>query len=130
MSRDETEFNDTRKSHNFALLTGSRPRHQNKRVQKTDKRDILDALEKLVPLWPEKYDLSSTKQRANILERIRQALRRERARGLQGHWTYNLARHSQLLKLFQDIKHLPPITVDSPQTLKTTKTTKKPNQAT
>jgi hypothetical protein len=38
---------------------------------------------------------------ARLLARLRCALRRERQRGLSGHWTYDLARHAQLLRAYR-----------------------------
>jgi hypothetical protein len=36
-----------------------------------------------------------------ILARLRKALRAERRRGLAGHWTYDLARHVELLRVYR-----------------------------
>lgn len=41
------------------------------------------------------YD--GTTDRASLVAQLRRALRRERARGLAGHWTYDLGRHRALL---------------------------------
>jgi hypothetical protein len=37
-----------------------------------------------------------------MLARLRQALRAERRRGLSGHWTYDLARHVELLRVYRE----------------------------
>jgi len=125
MSKAETKFTKTKTTLASSSRSYSRSRDRNKRHQNGRCRDILDALERLIPLWTGQADLSSLKQRANILDKIRQALRRERVKGLKGHWSYDLARHSQLLKLFHDIKKLPPIPDATPQTLNSKEDMKK-----
>jgi hypothetical protein len=35
------------------------------------------------------------------LTRLRSALRAERRRGISGHWTYDLARHIELLRIYR-----------------------------
>lgn len=58
-------------------------------------------LPRLVALWPcEIRDLSLAGRR-RLLQLLRAALRAERTRGLAGHWTYDLARHSQLLRAYR-----------------------------
>jgi hypothetical protein len=42
--------------------------------------------------------------RAHILATLERALRAERRRGIAGHWTYNLARHVQLLRVYRSEK--------------------------
>jgi hypothetical protein len=39
--------------------------------------------------------------RAHVVPTLERALRAERRRGLAGHWTYNLARHVQLLRAYR-----------------------------
>jgi hypothetical protein len=39
--------------------------------------------------------------RAHVIAALERALRAERRRGLAGHWTYNLARHMQLLRAYR-----------------------------
>lgn len=51
----------------------------------------------LLPLWPHEMQIASLADHARLLARMRRALRVERQRGIAGHWTYDLARHSRLL---------------------------------
>ena len=53
---------------------------------------------KLLPLWPRELADMSPAGRAHVVAVLERALRAERRRGLAGHWTYNLARHVQLLR--------------------------------
>jgi hypothetical protein len=39
--------------------------------------------------------------RRRIVDRLRRTLRAERRRGIAGHWTYDLARHIELLRLYR-----------------------------
>lgn len=58
-------------------------------------------LPSLIPLWPaELIDNSASRTRAIILK-LTSALRAERRRGRQGHWTYNLNRHAALKRALQ-----------------------------
>ena len=59
------------------------------------------ALSRLLALWPHELDDESAGARLRILGRLRRALRAERRRGLAGHWTYDLARHIELLRLYR-----------------------------
>ena len=54
-------------------------------------------LPRLLPLWPHEIEIASIAEHARLLARMRRALRMERQRGIAGHWTYDLARHAQLL---------------------------------
>ncbi len=58
-------------------------------------------LPKLLPLWAWELATPSQAEHARLLARLRCALRRERQRGLSGHWTYDLARHAQLLRAYR-----------------------------
>ena len=58
-------------------------------------------LPKLLPLWPLEIVTSKTADHAGLLARLRKALRAERQRGASGHWTYDLARHAQLLRAYR-----------------------------
>jgi hypothetical protein len=58
-------------------------------------------LPKLVPLWPNEIETLNRTDHARLLARLRRALRAERQRGLSGHWTYDLARHAQLLRAYR-----------------------------
>ncbi len=68
---------------------------------------ILETLQDLIPLWPEQIDLSKPDATTNLLKRIRQALKAEHVRAINGHWAYNFARHTQLLRAFNIIDQLP-----------------------
>ncbi len=58
-------------------------------------------LPKLVPLWPSEIETPSLADHARLLAKLRRALRAERRRGIGGHWTYDLARHAQLLRAYR-----------------------------
>jgi hypothetical protein len=58
-------------------------------------------LPKLVPLWPAECAHMSRADHARLLARLRRALRAERQRGIGGHWSYDLARHAQLLHAYR-----------------------------
>ena len=53
-------------------------------------------------MWPHELEDESPGARHRILARLRQALRAERRRGLSGHWTYDLARHVELLRVYRE----------------------------
>jgi hypothetical protein len=55
----------------------------------------------LLPLWPHEMQIASLAGHARLLARMRRALRAERQRGIAGHWTYDLARHSRLLGAYR-----------------------------
>jgi hypothetical protein len=59
------------------------------------------ALAAVLPLWPRDLADDSPRGRRRILARLRRALRAERRRGLSGHWTYDLPRHAELLRLYR-----------------------------
>jgi len=56
---------------------------------------------KLLPLWPRELADMSPAGRVHVIAVLERALRAERRRGLAGHWTYNLARHMQLLQAYR-----------------------------
>lgn len=58
-------------------------------------------LMRLLPLWPHEIADTTPNGRRRLLALLRGALRAERQRGLAGHWTYDLSRHAQLLKLYR-----------------------------
>jgi hypothetical protein len=58
-------------------------------------------LPRVLPLWPNELVDESEESRLRILARLRKALRAERRRGLAGHWTYDLARHVELLRVYR-----------------------------
>lgn len=59
-------------------------------------------LARLAALWPHELTDRSIPGRLRLLARLRSALREERKRGAAGHWTYDLARHTQLLAAYRD----------------------------
>ena len=63
--------------------------------------DRRSALGRLLPLWPHELEDESAPTRLHVIARLRKALRAERRRGLAGHWTYDLARHVELLRLYR-----------------------------
>jgi hypothetical protein len=58
-------------------------------------------LPKLIGLWPAELADTSPQGRALLIGKLKRALRQERLRGLGGHWTYDLARHSQLVVAYR-----------------------------
>jgi len=58
-------------------------------------------LAKLLPLWPHELSDESPAGRRRLVRELRKALRAERRRGVAGHWTYDLARHAQLLRAYR-----------------------------
>jgi hypothetical protein len=66
----------------------------------TDYERVRD-LPKLLPLWEWELATPSAAEHARLLARLRRALRHERQRGLSGDWTYDLARHAQLLRAYR-----------------------------
>jgi hypothetical protein len=59
------------------------------------------AIANVLALWPHELEDESPGGRQRLLARLRQALRAERRRGLSGHWTYDLARHVELLRVYR-----------------------------
>jgi hypothetical protein len=58
-------------------------------------------LGRLLPLGPEEIADESPRARRRVLALLRRALRAQRCRGLAGHWSYDLARHAQLLAAYR-----------------------------
>jgi hypothetical protein len=58
-------------------------------------------LPRLLPLWPHETIVVSPGDQSSLVARLRRALRAERRRGIAGHWTYNLARHADLLRAYR-----------------------------
>jgi hypothetical protein len=58
-------------------------------------------LTSLLPLWPREVEDVSIEGRTRLVGLLERALRAERRRGLAGHWTYDLARHVQLLDAYR-----------------------------
>jgi len=55
----------------------------------------------LLPLWPHELIIMCQRDHEKLLQRLRQTLRAERRRGVSGHWSYNLARHTNLLHAYR-----------------------------
>lgn len=79
----------------------ARPRPQSHGDEGTHAYDRARDLPKLLPLWPREIASLNLADHARLLARLRKALRAERQRGLIGHWTYDLARHAQLLRAYR-----------------------------
>lgn len=58
-------------------------------------------LPRLLPLWSREITSMNAADHALLLARLRKALRAERQRGLGGHWTYDLARQTLLLRAYR-----------------------------
>ena len=58
-------------------------------------------LPRLLALWPNGLEDLSPQAHARLVAKLRAALRAERMRGLGGHWSYDLARHRQLLVAYR-----------------------------
>ena len=67
----------------------------------TREYDRIRDLPRLLPLWPEELTDFTLGGRARLVSRLLGHLRRERARGLSGDWSYDISRHRQLLVVFQ-----------------------------
>jgi hypothetical protein len=76
-----------------------RPAHDAVKPQRPYDRHT--ELPRVLPLWPHELDDMSPQGQRRILGRLRRALRAERRRGLAGHWTYDLARHVELLRVYR-----------------------------
>lgn len=60
------------------------------------------ALARVLAVWPEELEDESLEARSRIVGKLRRALRAERRRGVAGHWTYDLGRHAELLRLYRE----------------------------
>ena len=58
-------------------------------------------LARVLPLWPHEIEDETAAGRTRIIVKLRRALRAERRRGIAGHWTYDLGRHMELLRLYR-----------------------------
>jgi hypothetical protein len=56
---------------------------------------------RVLALWPHEIEDDGLAGRLGIVAKLRKALRAERRRGLAGHWTYDLARHAELLSAYK-----------------------------
>jgi len=59
------------------------------------------ALSRVLALWPHEVDDLSAAGRRHVVANLKRALRAERRRGIAGHWTYDLARHVALHRLYR-----------------------------
>jgi len=59
------------------------------------------SLSRLVALWPAEIEDLSIASRERLIAKLERALRSERRRGRAGHWTYDLARHTQLVRAYR-----------------------------
>jgi hypothetical protein len=78
-------------------------------------------LPRLLPLWPNETLVAEPGAHDALIARLRRALRTERRRGIAGHWTYNLARHADLLRAYRTELEL------AGHTLPRTRETRAPN---
>lgn len=63
---------------------------------------ISSDISKLVALWPWEREPAGRDGMMRLLARLRRAARDERRRGLAGHWSYDLARHAQLVSAYRE----------------------------
>ena len=59
------------------------------------------AIAEVLPVWPHELDDETLAGRERLLTRPRNALRAERRRGVSGHWSSDLARHVELLRIYR-----------------------------
>ncbi len=71
------------------------------RRQGSARYDRCVELSRVLALWPHELDDQSAEGRRRVVARLARALRAERRRGIAGHWTYDLARHMELLRLYR-----------------------------
>jgi len=97
-------------SHARAPLAGrGRAQHSRGRRSRTGatrperpRYDRRAALVRVLALWPHEVEDESPAGRRTILAKLQRALRAERRRGISGHWTYDLARHIELLRVYKE----------------------------
>jgi hypothetical protein len=58
-------------------------------------------LPRLLPLMVGELDVAAVSGQAALIERLRDALRKERMRGRHGHWSYDVGRHAALLQAYR-----------------------------
>ena len=80
---------------------GSRLRARDHAPTVVELRRCRAEIGRLLPLWPCELADMTPAGGTRIVAILERALRAERRRGLAGHWTYNLARHAQLLRAYQ-----------------------------
>jgi len=78
------------------------PRPRGPRPPRPQAYDRRSELPRVLPvLRPEELDDESPLGRRRVLAKLRSALRAERRRGIAGHWSYDLARHAELLRIYR-----------------------------
>lgn len=55
----------------------------------------------LIALWPWEIEDDSLESHRRIVDLLQRALRLERKRGIERHWTYDVARHARLLAAYR-----------------------------
>ena len=88
----------TVRDHRARNPTGRRPPRPAKPERHYDR---LTELPRILPLWPHELTDETPSARWIILCKLRRALRAERRRGIAGHWTYDLQRHVELLRVYR-----------------------------
>jgi hypothetical protein len=64
-------------------------------------------LQRLLPLWPHEIADTSLAGQRRICQLLARAIRRERQRGVAGHWTYDISRHAALARVLNpELKRL------------------------
>lgn len=92
----------TRKTKPRRTAACSTASHQDRRTSTCPRSyDRRTELPRVLPLWPHELDDESPDGRLSIVCKLRRALRAERRRGVAGHWTYDLARHVELLRVYR-----------------------------
>lgn len=71
--------------------------------QSPEVRNAISSLPRLISIWPSELSDIAGAGRNRLLAKLRKALRAERQRGIAGHWTYDLARHAELLAVYRAI---------------------------
>lgn len=58
-------------------------------------------LVRILPMWPDEVSDQTIEGRQILVGRLRRTLREERRRGRAGDWSYDLARHAELLRCYR-----------------------------
>ena len=88
----------------FTRRIGNRRRPSGARVaasRLSQRYDRRTELARILPLWPHELEDQTLQGRRRVLAKLMSALRAERRRGVAGHWTYDLARHAELLRVYR-----------------------------
>ncbi len=85
----------------FEQCARSREDHAPEKPPRSARYDRRADLPRVLPLWRHELDDESPQGRRRVVARLARALRTERRRGIAGHWTYDLARHVELLRLYR-----------------------------